>query len=406
MQAHSGDLVQGQFSHAVLEGMSRHQPLFTAEHQVYSELGRLGYIAQQNITPALSEPAVQFSTDVLIGSGPILSVKNEVDELRVRCNQQDDLTTDIDYFISCKHPRNCRPVLLLFRSGPRLSAVLFLHEICFVWLGTRLCAGGDSAGDGLLIAPEQQREMFLRHAIDELVNVQKRFHTLRLCVKTCGGGRLVASEAPGLESKFAERTVKHRLALADTYNDMLASFGPRTRRSLRTKRRQLEDTLRPDFFPSVEPEQALDVMSYLSSRSSSPFKSKWYLYARQKFLHSRTNAFAMALRSHDGTWLSFLSGWRRNGTTYVDMQMNHSAFKRESLSAVMRAFLLEHEIGAGQKHLEFVGGCSVLLERYCSPGEQVVDLLVNRFTIDGWCLKQAIELFCDRGFKQWLYHPT
>jgi hypothetical protein len=352
------------------------------------------------------ESTVQFSTNLLIGAGPILSVKHEIDELRSRCNQQDDLITDIEYFISCKHPRNCRPVLLLFRSGARLAAALFLHEVCFVWLGTRLCAGGDSAGDGLLIAPQQQREFFLRRAIHELVNVQKRFHTVRLCVKSSAGETLVDNGDPGLRSKFVERTVRHRLVLADTYTGMLASFGPRTRRSLRTKRRQLEDTLRPDFFPGLKPEQALAAMNYLSARSSSPFTSKWYLHARRKFLDSRANAFAMALSAHDGTWLSFLSGWRQNGTTYVDLQMNHSEYKRESLSAVMRAFLLEHEIGAGQKILEFVGGCSLLLERYCSPGEQVVDLMVTRSTIDGWCLKQAVERFCDTGFKQWLYDLT
>ena len=354
-------------------------------------------------TPLL-ESAGQYSTDLLIGAGAILSVKPELDELRGRCHQQDDLTTDIDYFLSCKHSRNCRPVVLIFRRGSRAAAAMFLHEVCFVWFGTRLCAAGDSAGDGLLVAPEQQREMFLRDAVHELVSVQKRFHTVRLCVKTSDGRTLLDYEDTSLKSRLVERTVKHRLALADTYPGMLASFGPRTRRSLRTKRRQLEDAHRPEFFPDLDPEQAFLVMSYLRPRSSSPSRSKWYFRARREFLRSRPNAFAMALRSHDDTWLSFLSGWRRNGTTYVDLQMNHSAFKRESISAVMRAFLLEQEIGVGQKYLEFVGGCSLLLERYCSPSEKVVDLLVSRPTIDGWCLKRAVELFCDSGFKRWLYN--
>ena len=150
--------------------------------------------------PFLSTPLFHPLADLLIGAGPILSVKHELDELRSRCNKQDDLTTDIDYFLSCKHPRNCRPVLLLFRSGARPAAALFLHEVCFAWFGTRLCAGGDSVGDGLLIAPEQQREFFLRSAIHELVNVRKRFHTVRLCVKSSAGETLVdngplASEA-------------------------------------------------------------------------------------------------------------------------------------------------------------------------------------------------------------------
>jgi hypothetical protein len=349
------------------------------------------------------ESAAQFSTDLLVGARSILSVKAELDELRSRCNQQDDLTTDIDYFLSCKHPRNCRPIVLILRNKSRAAAAVLLHEVCFVWLGTGLCGAGDSAGDGLLIAPAEERELFLRRAIDELINVQRRFHTVRLRVKTLSGAALVHNAASGINSKLIESTVKHTLPLAGSYADMLAIFGLRTRRSLRTKRRQLEDALHPDFLSGLPPEQAMEAMRYLRPRSSSSARSMWYFKSRRTFLESCSDAFAMALRSHDGAWLSFLSGWRRNGTTYVDMQLNHSEYKRESLSAVMRAFLLEHEIGAGQGNITFVGGCSALLERYCEPEEAVVDLFVTRSSIRAWCLKQAIGRFCERSFSQWIY---
>ncbi len=349
------------------------------------------------------ESAAQFSADLLVGAGSILSVKAELDELRFRCNQQDDLTTDIDYFLSCKHPRNCRPVVLILRNKSRAAAAVLLHEVCFLWLGTGLCGAGDSAGDGLLIAPAEEREIFLRRAIDELINVQRRFHTVRLRIKTQSGAALVHSTASDINSKLIERTVKHALPLAGSYADMLGSFGLRTRRSLRTKRRQLEDAFHPEFFSDLAPEQAMEVMRYLRPRSSSSARSMWYFKNRRTFLDSCSDAFAMALRSHDGTWLSFLSGWRRNGTTYVDMQLNHSEYKRESLSAVMRAFLLEHEILAGQRNLTFVGGCSALLERYCNPEAAVVDLLVTRSSIRAWCLHKAIERFCERSFGQWIY---
>ena len=58
--------------------------------------------------------------------------------------------------------------------------------------------------------------------------------------------------------------------------------------------------------------------------------------------------FSMGLRLPDGVWLSVLSGWRRNRVTYVDLQMNDMHHKKESISAVMRAFMLEHEIALGQ----------------------------------------------------------
>jgi hypothetical protein len=349
-----------------------------------------------------TKSAAQFSTDLLIGTAAILSVKAELDELRSHCKQQDDVTTDIDYFLSCKHSRNCRPVILFFRNKSRPTAAVLLYEVCFAWLGTGLCCGGDSAGEGLLIAPAQERDMLLRSAVEELLSVHKRFHAVRLRVKTAGSATLVEYEA-GIKSKLVEHKVRHRLPLASSYADMLSQFGIRTRRSLRTKRRQLEETLRPDFFPNLAPEQAYDAMCYLRSRSISPAQSMWYFERRRRFLQSRADAFAMALRSYDGTWLSVVSGFRRNGITYVDMQLNHSGFKRESLSAVMRAFLLEHDIGAGQKSINFVGGCSALLERYCEPQETVADLLVTRLSIRGWCLKKLIGSFRDQTFKQWIY---
>jgi hypothetical protein len=346
--------------------------------------------------------AAQLSTDVRIGAAAILSVKAELDELRSLCKQQDDLTTDVDYFLSWKHARNCRPVILILRNESRAAAAVFLYEVCFVWCGTGLCCGGDSAGEGLLIAPAQERDLLLRRAVEELLNLHKRFHTVRIRVKTSESATLTEYQA-GIKSKVIEHMIRHRLPLASSYAEMLASFGIRTRRSLRTKRRQMEEALQPEFFPNLTPEQAFDAMCYLNSRSISPVPSVRYLERRREFRRSRADAFVMALRSYDGTWLSVVSGCRRNGRTYVDMQLNHSGFKRESLSAVMRAFLLEHEIGVGQKCITFVGGCSALLERYCEPNEQVADLLVTRPSIRGWCLKKAIGSFRDQTFKQWIY---
>ena len=347
--------------------------------------------------------AAQYSTDLLIGVEQILSIKQELEQLRLRCHQQDDVTTDIDYFLTSKDPQNRRPIVVIFRAESALVAAAFFHQVCFVGVGSGLACAGDPMGDGLLIAPPQERETFLRCAIEELVNVQKKFHTVRLRVKTSRPSLLVDFEAPGLRNKFIERTVQHRLVLTETYEEMLASFGLRTRRSLRAKRRQLENNLRPDFFPGIAAEEAFEAMCFLRAKSSMPARSTWYFEGLRKMLHTREDAFAMGLRSKDGTWLSVLSGWRRNGTTYIDVQLNHSTYMRESLSAVMRAFLLEYEISVGQKYIVFVGGCSALLERYCSPREAFADLVVTRSSLSGWLFKKAVGTFCDPSFKQWVY---
>jgi hypothetical protein len=73
-----------------------------------------------------------------------------------------------------------------------------------------------------------------------------------------------------------------------------------------------------------------------------------------------------------------VTGWRRNQVTYVDLQMNDMNYKKESLSAVMRAFLLEHEIDLKQGLINFVAGSSLLLRRYCEPLEPCTDLFISK----------------------------
>ncbi len=46
---------------------------------------------------------------------------------------------------------------------------------------------------------------------------------------------------------------------------------------------------------------------------------------------------------------------------HVDLQMNDRRFKKESLSAVMRAFMSEHEIACKQQLIDLVGGTSTTL---------------------------------------------
>ena len=177
--------------------------------------------------------------------------------------------------------------------------------------------------------------------------------------------------------RFCGTEVQHKLPLASTYEGMLASMGPRTRRSLAGKRQQLEKSTNVQFIPALEPEQALAVMLELEAKSM-PQRANEFFHARHRLLRGNSEFFSMGLRLPDGPWLSLLSGWRRNGVTYVDLQMNDMHYKKESISAVMRAFMLEHEIGRKQKLINFVGGSSLLLRRYCEPIEPCTDIFIAK----------------------------
>ena len=123
------------------------------------------------------------------------------------------------------------------------------------------------------------------------------------------------------------------------------------------------------MYPSWTPIRALQAMLTLSRKSIRKRSATFYQARHELLLRRRPEFFCMGMRLPNGPWLSILSGWRCNRVTYVDLQMNDMDYKRESLSAVMRAFMLEHEIGGKQALINFVDGCSLLLARYCQAEE-------------------------------------
>ncbi len=315
-------------------------------------------------------------TELVFGEQELLSHLREIHQLRVRCGQQDDLTTDPEYFIAANTLKNRRVVAVLVRREVELEACVLFFEHSVFGLGLGLMRGGDAVGESFVIGVEAFQLRYIHLAAQALLS-HPRIHGVSLTARTSVDDCIKVMGAGDKNRVYEQRKPVHRLKLAATYSAMLAGMGPRTRRSLATKRRQLEEKAQVVFLPNLEPAQSLEAMSTLNPKSWPERISKFY-DARYRLLCERPEFFTMGMRLPDGTWLSALSGWRRDGVTYIDLQMNDKRFKKESLSAVMRAFLLEHEISRQQTMIKFVGGCSILLGRYCEPGEYCADVVLSR----------------------------
>lgn len=220
-------------------------------------------------------------------------------------------------------------------------------------------------GDSLVIASDALRVHYVHLATQALLK-HWRIHGVSLTVKAPVDSCIQVMGPPSDSKRLLSTEVKHTLPLAETYPAMLARLGPRTRRSLAGKRQQLEKSANVEFVPTLDAEQSLAVMLALEGKSIGQRARKYY-HARHRLMRLNSDFFSMGLRMPYGPWLSILCGWRRHGVTYVDLQMNDMTYKKESISAVMRAFMLEHEIGRRQERVNFVSGCSLLLARYCEP---------------------------------------
>jgi hypothetical protein len=300
----------------------------------------------------------------------------EVLELRRRCRQEDDLTTEPEYFMAANTLANRRCSAVLIRRDRELEACVLFYEHTRLGIGIGLFRGGDYIGESLVVGRETLRATYVHLATQALLK-KWRIHGVSLTIKA-PTDRCIEIMGPASDfRRFRSSEVQHKLPLESTYEGMLARLGPRTRRSLAGKRQQLEKSANVTFVPVLEPDQALEVMLELEPKSM-PQRITAFFHARHHLLRGKTDFFSMGLRLPDGPWLSLLSGWRRHGVTYVDLQMNDMHYKKESISAVMRAFMLENEIARKQQIINFVGGSSLLLRRYCEPLEPCTDFFVAK----------------------------
>jgi hypothetical protein len=335
------------------------------------------------------------TTEVVIGERNLRSFIPAVNELRLRCGQQEDLITDPRYFIAA-HTQNRRVSAVLIRHHQQLEACALFYEHYKFGIGLGIMRGGSSIGENLVAGPEAFRLQYLQLATQALLR-EWRIHGVALSVRA-SLDRCIDVMGPEQKYRmFSGGKIQHKLPLESTYHATLACMGPRTRRSLAGKRKKLEENAHVCFLPSLEPAQALEAMLSLQPRSMAKRVTRFYR-ARYRLLQEFPEFFSMGMRLPDGTWLSILSGWRRNRVTYIDLQMNDLHFKQESISAVMRAFMLEHEIACKQELINFVGGTSLLLKRYCRPIEPCTDIFIWRPCLRATLTRMVIPPLKPKSF--------
>jgi hypothetical protein len=315
-------------------------------------------------------------TRLLVGNAALRGHLAEILELRRRCGQEEDLTTEPEYFMAANTLANRRCSAVLIRRDRELEACVLFYEHTRLGIGIGLFRGGDYVGESLVVGREPLRATYVHLATQALLK-KWRIHGVSLTIKAPTDRCTEIMGPAGDFRRYRSSEVQHKLPLESTYEGMLARLGPRTRRSLAGKRQQLEKSANVKFVPVLAPDKALEVMLELEGKSM-PQRIPAFLHARYHLLRANSDFFSMGLQLPEGPWLSFLSGWRRHGVTYIDLQMNDMHYKKESLSAVMRAFMLENEIASRQQLINFVGGSSLLLRRYCEPLEPCTDFFIAK----------------------------
>ena len=166
-----------------------------------------------------------------------------------------------------------------------------------------------------------------------------------------------------METVFFEVANHSRVELPSTYDDFLNGLGARTRRNFRYYRRRFE-AVGGCYEGRVPFERFCSAAWQLRGKSSISADVDGIKRAL-KMLSVITEPVLVGLQARDGEWLSIAGGWCDRGRATLLFQMNNDReYDRDSVSQVLRSYLIEQLIARRIEDIVFWAGTSAPLVRY------------------------------------------
>ena len=75
--------------------------------------------------------------------------------------------------------------------------------------------------------------------------------------------------------------------------------------------------------------------------------------------------FFSGLRTRDGKWISIIGGWMKGANMFILLQLNDARYAKESVSIVLRGYVIEKAIDTSTRRMKFIAGCEGALKKYC-----------------------------------------
>lgn len=301
-------------------------------------------------------------------SGPfsvnVISSRSEIAKLApfVGSLVAEQAMLDPRFFLASVSERKWRPYVCIVSQGEQTVGLLYFKEPLIAGIRTRIAFGDDSLGS-MIVAYPGKTESVLRFALKALL---KHRIAIRLLVRPDRLPLLHGAEEKATFSGYLGKRHAH-LQLSRTYDEFLAKVGPRTRRNFRYYRRKSEltghqfvpDIAFPDFCAAAQ--QLFPKAAYAEIEPD--------LKKCLAVIEAMPSRIMIGLRGNDGEWISLAGGWQVGDRAFLNMQLNDETRVRESLSLVLRSYLIEMLIERGCRELVFWAGSSAPLSLYSTSPE-------------------------------------
>lgn len=263
------------------------------------------------------------------------------------------------------------PRVLVVRCGPEIVGVVCVKERKIAGIPIGLIYAEGTLG-GLVLAETANREAVLHVALEKLLAL-RRVQGLRLLVQPDGYELKVAHDlAMSMGLSFCQvpfHSNHVRLPLPASYEVFLDSLRRRTRRNFRYCRKQFA-AAGHRYVPRISTAEIRAAADRLKEKcrfktSTRDLERVW------KWIASVDRPFACGLRSRHGELLSVTAGFYDSMGATMLLQLNDDMdFERDSMSLILRGYLIESLIQDGVPNLFFWGGVGGPLKRYAEdiPG--------------------------------------
>lgn len=269
-----------------------------------------------------------------------------------------------NFFLASVSEKHWEPLAVAVTYNNRVVGIVYFKERLFCGCRTGVIYSDTTLGLNVVSEPVH-REHVLNVAV-RLLLTSGRARALRAVVPR---DRFNLQTVSTLASSMDMDTVSFhvanhsRLELPSSYDDFLNGLGARTRRNFRYYRRRFE-AAGGCYVGSVPLEHFCAAALQLRGTSSIPADADGIKRAL-KMLATISDPILVGLRARDGNWLSVAGGWRDGGQATVLFQMNNDrGHQRDSVSQVLRSYLIEELISRGTHEIVFWAGTSAPLARY------------------------------------------
>jgi len=311
-------------------------------------------------------------------SAVVLSSRAEIRQSRdvaSRLMRQEEPTLATEFFLASLY-KGWRPRVVVVSYDREAVGIMYTKERIIYGIPTGMVYA-DGALSGILLANPLHHQKAFSLAVEALL-ASPGIHGVRLRVARAGeehkavrqlsASRSVHSHDSSIEYQdFPLGEAHAHLPLAHSYDQFLAGLGYTTRHNFRYYRRRFEasghrfvEHLSIDELRRAE----------LDLRPKSKFTARWQQRKIEKGLNmvaAASQPLAVGLKHLNGEWLGVIGGWYRPGGAVLCFQCNNERdFGPDSLSVVLRAYLIEFLIRQGLEELVIWHGTRPPLSRYVS----------------------------------------